>query len=52
LRTFIGLNGWDWAPKPSIEEAERAVVAVAAGEWDEAAVARWLRGHLATPRQE
>jgi len=46
LRLFIDINEWTWDPKPSIDDAEAAVLAVAAGEWDEAATATWLRGHL------
>ncbi len=46
LRLFVDINGWAWEPKPDIDEAEAAVVAIAAGEWDEAAAASWLRQHL------
>lgn len=46
LRMFVELNGWSWNPKPSIDDAEAAVVAIAAGEWDEQATANWLRAHL------
>lgn len=46
LRMFVELNGWSWNPKPSIDDAEAAVVAIAAGEWDEQATADWLRPHL------
>lgn len=46
LRLFVDINGWVWEPKPSIDDAEAAVLAVAAGEWDEAATAAWLRTHL------
>ena len=35
LRYFVVLNGWTWAKRPSVDEAEAAVVAIAAGEWDE-----------------
>jgi hypothetical protein len=40
------MNGWSWKEYPSVEEAEDAVVAVAAGEWDEASVATWLGSRL------
>jgi death-on-curing protein len=46
LRLFIDINEWTWDPKPSVDDAEAAVLAVAAGEWDEAATATWLREHL------
>ena len=42
----IEMNGWSWKEYPSVEEAEDAVVAVAAGEWDEASVATWLGSRL------
>lgn len=34
---------------PGVDEAERAVLAIAAGEWDEARTATWLRNHLTPP---
>lgn len=37
LRLFIEINGWTWEPKPDIDDVEAAVVAIAAGEWDEPA---------------
>lgn len=46
LRLFIEINEWTWDPKPSIDDAEAAVLAVAGGEWDEAATAEWLRTQL------
>lgn len=46
LRLFVNINGWIWDPKPSVDDAEAAVLAVASGEWDEAATAQWLRAHL------
>lgn len=46
LRLFVEINGCVWDPKPSIDDAEVAVLAVASGEWDEAATAQWLRIHL------
>jgi death on curing protein len=49
LRAFVDLNGWVWNPRPDIDEAEHAVVALAAGGWDEAATADWLRRHLVPP---
>lgn len=49
LRLFVELNRWSWEPKPGIDDAERAVLAVASGEWDEIATAAWLRRHLRSP---
>jgi death-on-curing protein len=49
LRVFIEINGWRWVSTPSIDEAENAVVAIAAGEWDEARAATWLGGHIEPP---
>jgi death on curing protein len=46
LRLFVDINRWTWVPGPTIDEAEEAVLAIAAGEWDEAAAANWLRQHL------
>ena len=46
LRLFVDINGWSWEPKPDIDEAEQAVLAIASGDWDEAATAVWLRRHL------
>jgi prophage maintenance system killer protein len=49
LRLFIDINAWTWDPQPSIDDAEAAVLAVASGDWDEAATAEWLRSHLRSP---
>ena len=46
LRLFVDINRWAWVPQPSIDEAEAAVLAIAAGDWDETATAAWLRKHL------
>jgi prophage maintenance system killer protein len=46
LRLFVDINGWAWTPKPSVGEAEQAVLSIAAGDWDEADTARWLRAYL------
>ena len=46
LRLFVDINGREWTPQPSTDEAEAAVLAIAAGEWDEAATANWLRHYL------
>lgn len=49
LRLFVEINAWTWSPRPSIDDAETAVLAVAAGELDEHATADWLRHHLTSP---
>jgi death on curing protein len=46
LRLFVELNEWEWADFPTVDDAERAMLAVASGEWDESAVAEWLRPRL------
>lgn len=43
LRMFIELNDWTWVTRPSVDDAEAAVLAVAAGEWDEQRTAGWIR---------
>lgn len=49
LRLFVDINDWTWTPAPTIDEAEAAVLAIAAGEWDEAPAVRWLQQHLRPP---
>ena len=46
LRLFVDINDWTWAPRPDIDEAEAAVLAIAAGEWDERTTASWLSKFL------
>jgi prophage maintenance system killer protein len=46
LRLFLDINGWRFDPTPDNDEAESAVLAVAAGECDEVATAEWLRSRL------
>ena len=43
LRLFIQLNEWEWADFPTVDDAEQAMLGVASGTWDEAALAGWLR---------
>ena len=43
LRVFVEVNGWQFDPYPSVDDAETAMVAIAAGDWDETATADWLR---------
>ncbi len=47
LRLFVEINGWMWRTTPAVDEAEQAVLAVAAGTWSESDAAAWLRRHLA-----
>lgn len=49
LRMFVEVNGWRWQPTPAVDDAEQAVLKIAAGEWDEQRTARWLANHLAPP---
>jgi death-on-curing protein len=46
LRLFVELNDWQWVPAPAVDEAEHAVLAIAAGDWDEKRAAEWLRQYL------
>lgn len=49
LRLFVEINDWTWRTAPCVDEAEQAVLAVAAGSWGESDAAAWLRGHLEPP---
>jgi death-on-curing protein len=51
LRLFVELNGWSWSELPSVHEAEQAVLAIAAGEWDEDRTAEWLRTYFVDERR-
>ena len=46
LRLFVEINDWTWRTTPAIDEAERAVLAVAAGTWSESDAAAWLGRYL------
>ena len=46
LLMFIDINGRSWSPVPPVDEAERAVLAIAAGEWNVAEAADWLGRHI------
>jgi death-on-curing protein len=46
LRLFVEINDWKWHTTPTVDEAEQAVLAVAAGTWSESETAAWLRRHL------
>lgn len=44
LVLFIDLNGGSWEPNPpDVDDAEQAMLAIAAGDVDEAWTAEWLR---------
>ena len=46
LRMFVEINGWSWSERPSVDEAEQVVLAIASGEWDEERVTEWLDEYL------
>ncbi len=46
LRLFIEINGWQWTQPPSIDDAEQAVLAIAAGKWGQEELADWLRPRI------
>jgi death on curing protein len=48
LRVFVEINGWSWQPYPSVDDAERAVLAIASGDWSEDEMTAWLRDHLSS----
>lgn len=47
LRLFIEINDWTWNTTPAVDDAERAVLAIAAGTWSQDDASIWLRRHLA-----
>ena len=51
VRLFIEINDWKWQSYPTVDEAERAVLSIAAGEWGHERISTWLSAHLmpATP---
>ncbi len=50
LLMFVELNGARWVPDPpDVDEAETAMLAVAAGEVDESWFANWLRERVRFP---
>ncbi len=47
LTLFVDLNDGRWTPDPpNVDESEQAMLAVAAGEIDEAAFTAWLRDRV------
>jgi len=49
IAALVEINAWTWTTRPSTDDAEATVFAIAAGELDEHATADWLRQHLASP---
>ena len=49
LRLFVEINGWSWQPIPSVDDAERAVLAIASGDWTQDDMTTWLGDHLRQP---
>jgi death-on-curing protein len=47
LRLFIEIDDWTWNTMPTVDDAERAVLAIAAGTWNQEDASTWLRRHLA-----
>ena len=47
LRLFIEINDWTWNTMPTVDDAERVVLAIAAGTWNQDDASTWLRRHLA-----
>lgn len=46
LRLFIELNHWQWRTTPSVDDAEKFVLGIAAGETSEQSAADWLRERI------
>ncbi|MHB1808476.1 MAG: type II toxin-antitoxin system death-on-curing family toxin [Solirubrobacteraceae bacterium] len=46
LRLFVEINGWIWDVRPSVDDAEQAVLSVASGDWGEQEMAAWLAKHI------
>jgi death-on-curing protein len=46
LRLFVEINDWSWSPRPTVEEAEQAVLGIAAGSWTLHTTTAWLEKHL------
>ena len=44
---FIDLNDWHWTTRPSVDDAETAMLAIANSDRNEQDTATWLRQHLA-----
>ncbi len=46
MRLFIEINLWQWSQPAGIDDAERAVLAIAAGKWGREELADWLRPRI------
>jgi death on curing protein len=46
LRLFVEINNWSWNPSPTVDDAERVVLAVASGDWSQSEMAAWLSKHI------
>jgi hypothetical protein len=46
LRVFLEINRWSWNAPPSIDDAELAMLAIAAGDWDHEQMAAWLADRI------
>ena len=44
LETFLGLNGFEL--EASVDDGERVILAVAAGEMEREGLLAWVKGHL------
>lgn len=49
LRLFIAINEWTWHTTPTVDDAEQAVLAIAASTWSQDDMATWLRRYLVPP---
>ena len=47
VRMFVEIKVWSWSERPSVDEAEQVVLAIAAGEWMRTHAAEWLGEQLA-----
>jgi death-on-curing protein len=50
LRLFLDINGWSWTPPPTVDDAELAMLAIAAGDWDHEQMAAWLGDRISPPK--
>jgi death on curing protein len=41
LPLFVEINGWSWRPFPSVDDAGRAFLAIASGDWNEDDMTAW-----------
>lgn len=49
MRLFMDINEWTWTIKPGVDDAERAVLSVASGEWGEQEMTAWLAKRIQPP---